>query len=199
MANGRGGNVGELIRCPWANRSDLEREYHDKEWGIPLHEEHRLFEMLILEGHQAGLSWSTILRKRYHYHRAYDGFDAELMANYGSEKVISLLSDAGIVRNRRKIQSAVDNARAYLNMREVGLSLDQFLWGYVDGTPVENYWDDFSRIPATTPLSDKISKDLKKRGFSFVGSTIIYAYLQSTGVVDDHLSTCFIRTDKRSD
>lgn len=164
--------------------------YHDHEWGVPCHDETTLFEMLNLEGAQAGLSWETILNKRDSYRAAFDDWDARRIAAYGDAKVAELLANPGIVRNRLKVAAAITNARAYLAMREQGLTLDAYLWGWVDGKPLVNAWPDGSR-PARTELSDRISKDLSKRGFKFVGSTIVYAYLQGIGVVNDHDKTCF--------
>lgn len=189
--------MAELIRCPWAERTELEKDYHDNEWGQPLHDEGRLFEMLLLEGQQAGLSWSIIMKKREALRRAYDGFDAEKIARYGDEKIAELLANADIIRNRRKVLAAISNAQAYLRMREDGITLDALLWGFVDGQPIANHFREFDEVPASTPLSDAISKELKKRGFSFVGTTIIYAYMQAIGIVDDHLESCFVRTGKR--
>ena len=179
------------LRCPWAGGDALYQAYHDTEWGVPLHDDRRLFEMLILEGAQAGLSWITILRKRDAYRKAFDGFDAAKIAKYGDAKVARLLADAGIVRNRLKIQSAVKNARSFLAIQEEFGSYDKYLWGFVDGRPVKNRWKESREVPARTELSDRISKDLKKRGMTFVGSTIIYAYLQAVGLVNDHLIDCF--------
>jgi DNA-3-methyladenine glycosylase I len=183
-------NTGVNQRCPWAEGSDAYRAYHDDEWGIPSHDDRHLFEMLLLEGAQAGLSWSTILNKRASYRRAFDGFDATRIAKYDDRKLASLLEDPGIVRNRLKVQSAVKNARAFLAVRDEHGSFDAYLWSWVDGTPIVNRPTTMAEVPARTPLSDAIGKDLKKRGFTFVGSTIVYAYLQAVGVVDDHLVTC---------
>lgn len=165
--------------------------YHDQEWGVPLHDERRLFEMLILEGAQAGLSWLTILRKRDNYRGAFDNFDAETIARYGESDRARLLANAGIVRNRLKIDATITNARATLALREERGSLDAYLWDFVDGTPLQNRWRELSEVPASTLLSETISKDLKRRGFRFVGPTIVYAYMQSTGMVNDHVLTCF--------
>jgi DNA-3-methyladenine glycosylase I len=180
-------------RCSWANMANPRYiAYHDHEWGVPCHDETTLFELLNLEGAQAGLSWETILNKRDNYRAAFDGWDAEKIARYDEAKVAGLLANPGIVRNRLKVAAAITNARAYLAMREQGLTLDQYLWGFVDGTPIVNDWPDNAR-PARTELSDRISKDLAKRGFKFVGSTIIYAYMQGIGMVDDHDRDCFCR------
>jgi len=166
--------------------------YHDHEWGVPCNDETTLFEMLNLEGAQAGLSWETILNKRDNYRAAFDGWDAKRIARYDDAKVAELLANPGIVRNRLKVAAAISNARAYLDMREQGFTLDQYLWGFVDGKPIVNDWPTHAR-PAKTELSDRISKDLAKRGFKFVGSTIIYAYMQGIGLVDDHDPACICR------
>jgi len=179
------------IRCSWANMANPRYlAYHDHEWGVPCHDETTLFEMLNLEGAQAGLSWETILNKRDSYRAAFDGWDAEKIARYEEARVAELLANPGIVRNRLKVAAAIGNAKAYLAMRGQGLTLDAYLWGWVDGKPLVNDWPDGSR-PAKTALSDRISKDLSKRGFKFVGSTIVYAYLQGVGVVNDHDKACF--------
>jgi DNA-3-methyladenine glycosylase I len=177
-------------RCPWADGSDALRAYHDDEWGQASHDDRHLFEMLLLEGAQAGLSWSTILAKRENYRRAFDGFDAERIARYDPAKLATLLADPGIVRNRLKVNAAVTNARAFLATRHEHGSFAAYLWGWVDGVPIVNRPRSMADLPTRTDLSDRISKDLKKRGFSFVGSTIIYSYLEAVGVVDDHLVTC---------
>lgn len=176
--------------CAWAMKTAAERAYHDVEWGRPQHDDRVLFEMLILEGAQAGLSWSTILAKRDGYRRAFDGFDARKIAAYTDADRERLMADAGIVRNRLKINATIVNAQAYLKLCEVEGSLDAWLWRHVGGKPVDNRWTDMKQIPARTELSDAISKALLKRGFKFVGSTIIYAYLQAVGVVNDHLVGC---------
>lgn len=186
-----------LERCAWAGEDELHCRYHDEEWGIPVHEDRKLFEMLTLEGAQAGLSWITILRKRENYRRAFDGFDIDTILEYDDNKLDALMQDAGIVRNRLKIQSVIVNARAFRTVQEEYGSFDKFLWSYVDGMPICNHWRDISQIPAKTELSDQISKDLKKRGFKFVGSTIAYAFMQAVGMVDDHTSNCFLRTRKQ--
>lgn len=181
------------IRCTWANMANPRYvQYHDEEWGVPCHDENRLFEMLNLEGAQAGLSWETILNKRENYRLAFDGWDAEKIARYGDDKVAELLANAGIVRNRLKVAAAITNAQAYLRLRAEGSSLDQYLWDFVGGEPIVNSFPNGER-PAKTELSDRISKDLAKRGFKFVGSTIIYAYMQGIGLVNDHDMTCFCR------
>jgi DNA-3-methyladenine glycosylase I len=184
------------IRCTWANMANQRYlDYHDREWGVPLHDEVTLFEMLNLEGAQAGLSWETILNKRDNYRVAFDGWDAARIAKYDDGKVAQLLANPGIVRNRLKVAAAISNAKAYLAMREQGQTLDQYLWAFVDGKPIINSWPKGER-PAKTELSDRISKDLGKRGFKFVGSTIIYAYMQGIGMVDDHDVDCFRHTGR---
>jgi DNA-3-methyladenine glycosylase I len=181
-------------RCPWAEGSDAYRTYHDDEWGKPSHDDPHLFEMLLLEGAQAGLSWSTILAKRDNYRRALDGFDAERVARYDEQKLTSLLADPGIVRNRLKVRATVTNAKAFLVVRDEHGSFDAYLWSWVDGAPIINRPVTMAEVPARTDLSDRLSKDLKRRGFTFVGSTILYAYLQAVGVVDDHLVSCPAKT-----
>ena len=177
-------------RCDWAESSDAMRAYHDNEWGVPSHDDTHLFEMLLLEGAQAGLSWSTILNKRANYRRALDGFSAERIAGYGDAKLAALLADPGIVRNRLKVRAAVTNAQAFLATRDEHGSFDQYLWAWVDGKPIVNLPRGVADLPARTDLSDRVGKDLKRRGFTFVGSTIIYSYLQAVGVVNDHVVTC---------
>jgi DNA-3-methyladenine glycosylase I len=178
-------------RCSWCLADPLYIAYHDEEWGVPLHDEQRLFEMLVLEGAQAGLSWLTILKKRDNYRRAFDGFDPERVSGYGKKDLERLLADPGIVRNRLKIQAAIDNARAFLEVCEQFGSFDRYIWQFVDYTPRQNYWTKLAEIPTTTRESDLMSKELMKRGFKFVGSTICYAHMQSTGMVNDHLVDCF--------
>jgi DNA-3-methyladenine glycosylase I len=180
----------EKPRCDWA-RNELSIHYHDTEWGVPLHDDRRLFEFLILEGAQAGLSWDTILRKRENYRAAFDDFDAEKIARYDEKKIVQLIQNEGIVRNRLKIASTVQNAKSYLKIVDEFGAFDSFIWNFVDGKPVKNNWENFRQIPAKTSESDAISKDLKKRGFNFVGSTIIYAFMQACGLVNDHLVSCF--------
>ena len=183
------------IRCSWANMANpLYLDYHDHEWGVACHDENRLFEMLNLEGAQAGLSWETILNKRANYRAAFDGWDAQKIALYDAAKVAELLANAGIVRNRLKVAAAITNAQAYLRLRDDGVTLDQYLWAFVDGAPIVNHWPSGAR-PAKTALSDRLSKDLLKRGFKFVGSTIVYAYMQGIGMVDDHDLACMRRCE----
>jgi DNA-3-methyladenine glycosylase I len=177
-------------RCEWA-ATPLSIEYHDQEWGVPLHDDHKLFEFLILEGAQAGLSWETILKKRDNYRLAFDNFDPRVVAAYGDEKVAALMADPGIIRNRLKIASAIRNAQAYLQVQEEFGSFDAYLWSFVNGKPVVNAWQSMRELPASTPLSDALSKDLKVRGFNFVGSTICYAFMQAIGLVNDHVVGCF--------
>ncbi len=180
----------ESARCPWAGTDPLYVAYHDEEWGVPSRDDRHLFEMLILEGAQAGLSWITILRKREGYRRAFARFDAAKVARFGPEVVEGLIGDAGIVRNRLKVESAIGNAKAFLALQAEAGSFSAWLWRYVDGTPVQNAFRDMREVPASTPLAERISKDLRKQGFRFVGPTIVYAYLQAVGVVNDHLVTC---------
>lgn len=184
--------VDEKIRCQWPGLTPIYIEYHDHEWGRETHDDRDLFEMLILEGAQAGLSWITILKKREAYREAFDNFDPVKVARYDEAKVEELMANEGIIRNRRKITSAITNAQLFLEIVEEYGSFDAFIWSYVDNTPIVGHWKTFEDVPATTPLSDKISKDLKKRGFKFVGSTIVYAYMQSIGMVNDHVADCFV-------
>jgi len=177
-------------RCPWAESSDFMRAYHDDEWGVPSHDDTHLFEMLMLEGAQAGLSWSTILNKRANYRLAFDGFDPERVVHYDDAKLAALLADPGIVRNRLKVASAVKNAKAFLAVRDEHGAFAEYLWAWTDGVPIVNRPRTMADLPARTELSDRVGKDLKKRGFTFVGSTIVYSYLQSVGVVNDHLVNC---------
>ena len=178
------------VRCTWAN-SELNIPYHDEEWGVPVHDEHKWFEFLILEGAQAGLSWDTILRKRARYREVFDGFDPGKVARYDKKKVRELLRDAGIIRNRLKIHAAIGNARAFLEVQNEFGTFDRYIWRFVGGTPKQNSWKTHKQVPARTAESDALSKDLRKRGFRFVGSTICYALMQATGMVNDHLVRCF--------
>lgn len=177
-------------RCAWAGGSERMRAYHDREWGVPSRDDRHLFEMLVLEGAQAGLSWSTILNKRENYRRALDGFDPEIVADYGEAKLAELLTDPGIVRNRLKVAATVRNARAFLAVCDEYGTFADYLWGWVDGTPIVNHPTSMAELPATSELSDRMSKEFKRRGFTFVGSTIVYSYLQSVGVIDDHVVGC---------
>ena len=180
----------EPKRCPWANGA-LYQAYHDNEWGVPVHDDRRLFEFLILEGAQAGLSWITILKKRENYRRAFDNFDARKVADYDSRKIKKLLNDPGIVRNRLKVESAVKNAKAFLAVQEEFGSFDRYIWQFVGGQPIRNRWQSLKHLPARTAESDAMSKDLIRRGFKFVGSTICYAFMQAVGLVNDHAVDCF--------
>ncbi len=180
----------EKSRCPWP-KGDLYVQYHDREWGVPLHDDRALFESIVLDGAQAGLSWSTILNKRENYRTAFDNFDPVRVARYGKRKRDSLLANAGIVRNRLKIDSAIDNAQAFLAVQQEFGTFDAYIWSFVGGKPVQNHWKEMSQVPARTPESDAMSKDLKRRGFRFVGSTICYAFMQAAGMVNDHLVGCF--------
>jgi DNA-3-methyladenine glycosylase I len=182
----------EKTRCHWA-KSDLMARYHDDEWGVPLHDDQKLFEFLILEGAQAGLSWETVLNKRENYRKAYDGFDPEIVAKYGARKVKQLLNNPGIIRNRLKVAASITNAKNFLKVQKEFGSFDKYIWQFVNGKPKINTHKTTSTIPATSPESDVMSADLKKRGFKFVGSTICYAHMQATGMVNDHLVTCWRR------
>lgn len=179
-----------MKRCTWAT-SELSIRYHDEEWGVPLHDDQRFFEMLILEGAQAGLSWETVLRKRDAYRIAFDGFSVRRVARYDDAKLADLLQNPGIIRNRLKIAAARTNARAFLEVQQACGSFDDYIWGFVNGIPVLNHPYTSADLPASTTLSETISRDLKKRGFTFVGSTIIYAFMQATGIVNDHVRSCF--------
>ena len=183
--------------CSWANGEFLQ-PYHDAEWGVPVHDDRRHFEFLILESAQAGLSWVTILKRRHGYRNAFCGFDPEAVAGLGPADVERLLGDPGIIRNRRKVESAIGNARAFLDIRGEFGSFDSYIWGFVDGAPILNAWDDMSRIPAETPLSKKVSADLRRRGFTFLGPVVCYAHLQATGLVMDHVTSCFRWRDLKS-
>jgi DNA-3-methyladenine glycosylase I len=177
-----------VTRCPWAGDDELMRGYHDTEWGVPQHDERTLFEFLVLEGAQAGLSWRTVLNKRVGYRQAFAGFDVDAVAAFTAADVARLLDDAGIIRNRAKIDATIGNARA---VRALPESLDVFLWGFVDGMPVQGGWREMADLPATTPASDRMSKELKRRGFRFIGSTTCYSLMQACGLVNDHVVTCF--------
>lgn len=183
-------------RCEWCGKDPLYISYHDEEWGKPVHEDRRLFEFLVLEGAQAGLSWLTILKKRENYRKAFDDFDVEIIAKYGQHDITRLLHDPGIVRNHLKIEAAIKNARGVLAIRQEYGTLDAFLWRYVGGIPLKNSWKHMAEIPVTTKESDQMSKDLKRRGFNFVGSTICYSFMQAVGMVNDHTTGCF-RYDRK--
>lgn len=180
----------KLTRCQWANNDPLYIVYHDEEWGVPVKDDKLLFEFLMLEGAQAGLSWLTVLKKRENYRKAFDGFDPEKVARYKDKKIEVLLSDAGIIRNRLKINAAVQNAKSFLEVQKEFGSFSDYIWRFIDGKPIVNKFKTMSEIPSTSSVSDRISADLKKRGFKFVGSTIVYAHMQATGMVNDHLITC---------
>ena len=181
-----------MQRCAWVTEDEIYKKYHDEEWGKPLHDEYKLFEFLILEGAQAGLSWLTVLKKRENYRKAFDGFNPEKVAKYDEEKVSVLLNNKGIIRNKLKINSAIRNAQAFLDIQKEFGSFDAYIWGFVNGKPIQNKYMSIKDVPAKTDLSDKISKDLKKRGMNFVGSTIVYAFMQAIGMVNDHTSDCFL-------
>ena len=178
-------------RCPWPSDDKLMIKYHDKEWGVPLHNDRKLFEFLILEGFQAGLSWRTILYKRDNFRKAFDNFDFNKVAKYDRRKINSLLKNAGIVRNKLKIEGAIQNAKALLQVRKEFGTFDKYIWSFVNGKPIQNKFKSLKELPTKSELSDKISDDLKKRGFKFVGSTIVYAHMQATGMVNDHLVSCY--------
>jgi len=181
----------ERTRCTWATSKAIHTPYHDEEWGVPLRDSRKLFELLILEGAQAGLSWDTILAKRENYRRAFDRFDPVRVARYDAGKIAALMNDAGIVRNRLKIESTIGNARAWLELEDSGTDFSTFVWAFVDGQPLRNTWRRSDQIPASTPHSDKLSKELKRRGFRFVGTTIMSAFMPARGMVNDHLASCF--------
>lgn len=178
-------------RCPWCGTDPLYVAYHDTEWGVPVYDDQLLFEFLVLESFQAGLSWLTILRKRENFRKALDGFDYHKIARYSDTKLNQLMNDSGIIRNRLKIEATVTNARAFIQVQQEFGSFSKYIWGFVGGEPIQNHWKTLQEVPATTSLSDQISKDLKKRGFKFQGSTVVYAHMQATGMVNDHLTSCF--------
>ena len=180
-------------RCAWCEKDDLYRKYHDEEWGTPVYDDPTLFEFLILETFQAGLSWYTILAKRENFRKAFDNFDYKKIADYQEDKIQELLLNPGIIRNKLKVRSAVSNAIAFMKVQEEFGSFSKYIWGFVDGKPIDNNLQSLKDIPASTPLSDTISKDLKKRGFKFVGSTVVYAHMQATGMVNDHIESCWTR------
>lgn len=180
-----------MERCPWCEGFELYRRYHDEEWGVPVHDDPALFELLVLEGAQAGLSWSTVLKKRAHYREVFDGFEPSRIAVYDDEKIASLLADPGIIRNRAKVAATIGNARAYLELTAGGTTFREFLWRFVDDAPIQNSWSVLGEVPAATPRSDAMSKALARAGFKFVGTTICYAFMQAAGMVNDHLTGCF--------
>ncbi len=181
----------KLKQCCWPTSDPLMIQYHDTEWGVPLHDDKRLFEFLVLEGMQAGLSWSTILKKRENFRSAFDGFDPRAVARYSDKEVARLLADEGIVRNRLKIEGAITNARCFLDVQKEFGSFDSYIWRFIGGKPIKHKYSSIKELPPTTPESDLISSDLRKRGFKFVGSTIVYAHMQATGMVNDHMIDCF--------
>jgi DNA-3-methyladenine glycosylase I len=183
----------DKIRCDWAGKDPLYQKYHDQEWGVPIFDDERLFEFLLLETFQAGLSWITILRKREHFRLAFDQFDYHKIANYSPEKELELIHNQDIIRNKLKIKGAINNAQAYIRVQNEFGTFSKYLWDFVGGKPIQNHFERIQELPASTALSEKISKDLKKRGFKFVGSTIVYAHLQACGLVDDHLTGCYKR------
>jgi len=181
----------EKYRCGWCLGDDLYESYHDEEWGVPVYDDAKLFEFLILETFQAGLSWITVLRKRENFRKAFDNFDYTEVANYDQTKIDSLLQDSGIIRNKLKIHATITNAQAFIKIQEEFGSFNKYIWGFVDGSPIKNNFKSIKELPANTPLSDAISKNLKSRGFKFVGSTVVYAHMQATGMVNDHETSCF--------
>jgi DNA-3-methyladenine glycosylase I len=187
-----------MKRCEWSLGDELMMNYHDSEWGVPVHDDRKLFEFLVLDAFQAGLSWATILRKRENFRRAFDNYDASKIAKYDKRKVRKLLSDAGIIRNRLKIEATVSNAKAFLRVQEEYGSFDRYIWQFVNGVTLQNKWRSISDVPAKTAESDEMSKDLKKRGFKFVGSTICYAFMQASGMVNDHVVGCFRHKELRA-
>ena len=180
-----------LERCPWCGIDELYVKYHDEEWGVPVYDDKKQFEFLVLESAQAGLSWITILRKRENYRKAYDNFNVEKVAQYDETKIQELLQNKGIIRNRRKIEASINNARRFIEIQKEFGSFSKYIWSFVDNKPVVNHWEEISQLPANSELSDKISNDLKKRGFKFLGNTIVYSHLQATGIINDHLTSCF--------
>lgn len=180
-----------MNRCPWCGSDELYVKYHDEEWGVPVHEDKKHFEFLVLESAQAGLNWLTVLRKRENYRTAYDNFDPLKVSLYDDEKLEELMQNAGIIRNRKKIEASINNAKRFLEIQKEFGSFDNYIWGFVDGKSVKNHWNNIKEVPATSELSDKVSKDLKNRGFKFLGTTIVYAHLQATGIINDHLVDCF--------
>ena len=178
-------------RCPWTGDEPLSIDYHDTEWGVPVHDDRRLFEFLILEGAQAGLSWITVLKKRTHYRKAFDGFNPDAIVRYGQSEIQSLLANEKLIRNRLKMAAAVDNARVYLNVQDAFGSFDAYVWRFVDGRPIRNAWQRLQQVPNQTEISQKMSRDMKQKGFKFVGPVICYAFMQATGMVNDHLVSCF--------
>ena len=186
-----------MKRCDWAGNDPLYNDYHDNEWGIPVYDDDKLFEFLVLETFQAGLSWITILRKRENFRKAFDGFNYKKISSYGEEKVLELLNNQGIIRNQAKIRATISNALSFIKVQKEFGSFSKYIWGFVGGKPIVNRFNEMSELPAKTELSDNICKDMKKRGFKFVGSTVIYAHMQATGMVNDHLTYCFRHPDSK--
>ncbi len=180
-----------MKRCPWCENNDLYLKYHDEEWGVPVHDDNRHFEFLILEGVQAGLSWLTVLKKRENYRKAYDNFDPLKIAKYDENKIFQLMNNKGLIRNIRKVEASINNAKKFIDIQKEFGSFDTYIWNFVNNKPIVNYWKNESEIPSKTELSDKVSEKLRDRGFKFVGSTIIYSHLQATGIINDHLIDCF--------
>jgi len=180
-----------MNRCPWCGTDELYVKYHDEEWGVPVHDDKKHFEFLVLESAQAGLSWITILRKRENYRKAYENFDAIKVAQYDEEKIKILMQNEGIIRNRKKIEASINNAKLFIEIQKEFGSFDKYIWSFVDNKPLVNHWELISEVPATSELSDRVSKALKARGFKFLGSTIVYSHLQATGIINDHLTSCF--------
>ncbi|MBU3207331.1 DNA-3-methyladenine glycosylase I [Clostridium algidicarnis] len=180
-----------MNRCPWCKDNEIYIKYHDEEWGVPVHDDIKHFEFLVLESAQAGLSWITVLKKREEYRRVYDDFEPIKVSQYDDKKVNELVENPGIIRNKKKIEASINNANKFINIQKEFGSFDNYIWNFVDGAPLINKWEDISKVPATSELSDRICKDLKSRGFKFLGSTIIYAYLQAIGVINDHITNCF--------
>lgn len=189
----------QRVRCPWAERSELERDYHDHEWGVPQHDDRRLFEFLLLEGAQAGLSWVTILHKRAAYRAAFDDFDPEIIARYDETRIEALMQNPGIIRNRLKIRSAIQNAQVFLRIQEAFGSFDAYLWRFVEGVTVTQIWPTMADLPPRSAISDQLSRDLKARGFGFVGSVICYSYMQAVGLINDHIAGCYRLLADRED
>lgn len=183
----------EKIRCGWCEKDDLYRKYHDEEWGKPVYDDDTIFEFLVLESFQAGLSWYTILNKRENFRKAFDGFNYKKIAKYSDEKIEELLQNSGIIRNRLKVLATINNAEKFMKVQEEFGTFSKYIWSFVDGKPVENNFHDLKQVPATTEISDKLAKDLKKRGFKFLGSTVVYTYMQATGMVNDHIMDCHCR------
>lgn len=183
----------EKIRCGWCEKEDLYRKYHDEEWGTPVYDDETIFEFLILESFQAGLSWYTILSKRENFKKAFDNFDYKKIATYGDDKVEELMQNSGIIRNRLKILATINNAKQFMEVQKEFGSFSKYIWGFVDGTPIINHNESLKDVPATTDISDRLAKDLKMRGFKFMGSTVVYAHMQATGMINDHLTNCWKR------